>query len=559
MKILGLHSAIEWEGNSPDMMSRIHDSGASLFVDGEHIRSIDESRCNRNKHEGNYPKNAIDYCLDGICNKEDIDIVAYSPTAVHLCNKDTASGDVGRYLKYRFPNAQIWFVGHHLCHAASTVFTAPFNSGSFFTLDGMGSVRWDFADSSTKGYENNSIGYFDKAKRIFKSHTLNSGPGENSFGDFYMEMAVQIYNLKKTVLKEKGKGDKLIYHYNTIEDYQDVMEFSPEGKVMGLSAYGSVPKDVPAPYTFSKEFPLTTMDIDKYDFQQPWINFYDYSKIFKALDGHTADDIAAYTQKHFEDAIVKYVTALREEYLEEDTCLAGGCFLNVCANSLLKPLFNNLHIPPYPNDSGVHFGAAAWAAYRCQETIVLPTNLALLGKSYDDYVPEGADHYEDFDMLCEVVARLIDENKIIGWFQGRSEHGPRALGSRSILMSPSRKDNKDIINSRVKHREYWRPFAGVTLEDRGYDSPYMLYAQDVLTDDIPAITHEDNTCRMQTVNDELNPKLCTLLRKFENPVLLNTSFNDNGEPIVETPEDAIKAFDKMDLDYLVINNYILCK
>ena len=159
-------------------------------------------------------------------------------------------------------------------------------------------------------------------------------------------------------------------------------------------------------------------------------------------------------------------------------------------------------------------------------------------------------------MLCEVVAKLIDENKIIGWFQGRSEHGPRALGSRSILMSPHKAENKDIINSRVKHREYWRPFAGVTLEGRGYDSPYMLYSYDV-KEDLPAIIHEDGTCRMQTVNDELNPKLCTLLRKFEVPVLLNTSFNDNGEPIVETPEDAIKAFKKMDIDYLVINNYIV--
>ena len=178
-------------------------------------------------------------------------------------------------------------------------------------------------------------------------------------------------------------------------------------------------------------------------------------------------------------------------------------------------------------------------------------------KSYDDYIPDDAEHYEDFDMLCEVVAKAIDDNQIIGWFQGRSEHGPRALGSRSILMSPKRAENKYIINQRVKHREYWRPFAGVTLEDRGYDSPYMLYAQDVLTDDIPAITHEDNTCRMQTVNDELNSRLCVLLRKMDPPVLLNTSFNDNGEPIIETPEDAIIGFRKMNMDLLVIGNYLL--
>ena len=126
-------------------------------------------------------------------------------------------------------------------------------------------------------------------------------------------------------------------------------------------------------------------------------------------------------------------------------------------------------------------------------------------------------------------------------------------------MSPSKKENKDIMNSRVKHREYWRPFAGITLEGRGYDSPYMLFSEEVLTDDIPAITHEDNTCRMQTVNDELNPRMCDLLRKLKNPVLLNTSFNDNGEPIVESPEDAIMAFKNMDIDYLVMGNYLISK
>ena len=131
-------------------------------------------------------------------------------------------------------------------------------------------------------------------------------------------------------------------------------------------------------------------------------------------------------------------------------------------------------------------------------------------------------------------------------------------------MSPKKKENKDIMNARVKHREYWRPFAGVVLSDRvgdyfeeGVDTPYMVFSQTVKSDKIPAITHEDNTCRIQTVDDKLNPRLCQLLRKFEDPILLNTSLNDNGEPIVETPEDAIIAFRNMDIDYLVIGNYLL--
>jgi carbamoyltransferase len=260
------------------------------------------------------------------------------------------------------------------------------------------------------------------------------------------------------------------------------------------------------------------------------------------------------------------VETLKEDYLEEDHCFAGGCFLNVCANTMIRPLFRNMHIPPFTNDSGIHFGAAAWASYRSQETIEVPENIALLGKSYDDFVPEeeNCEYYEDFDELCDIVAHALDQNKIVGWFQGRSEHGPRALGSRSLLMSPKESANKDIMNTRVKHREYWRPFAGVMLEDYveeyfepGFPTPNMLYSQTSITKRIPAITHRDFSCRIQTVNDDQNPKLCQLLRKLDVPVLMNTSFNISGEPIIETPEDAIASFKKMDIDFLVIGNYLL--
>ena len=161
---------------------------------------------------------------------------------------------------------------------------------------------------------------------------------------------------------------------------------------------------------------------------------------------------------------------------------------------------------------------------------------------------------------------MIDSGKIIGWFQGKSEHGPRALGSRSIFMNPYRAENKDILNDRVKHREYWRPFAGIVQEDKvsdyfeeSFPTPYMLYTQHAKTDILPAITHEDGTCRIQTVNDDQNPRLCQLLRKLDIPVLLNTSFNMSGEPIIETPEDAIASFKKMDIDLLVIGNYLVSK
>ena len=175
--------------------------------------------------------------------------------------------------------------------------------------------------------------------------------------------------------------------------------------------------------------------------------------------------------------------------------------------------------------------------------------------------------------LCEFAATKLSGESIIAWFQGRSEFGPRALGSRSLLMHPGPAENKDIINSRVKHREYWRPFAGIILEEHltdyfneDFNSPYMLYSltvKDGREEELGAITHKDGTCRIQTVNNKMNEKVTTLLNKFKEvtgiPAILNTSFNDNGEPIVETPQDAVRSFKNMDIDYLIIDNFVVRK
>ena len=177
--------------------------------------------------------------------------------------------------------------------------------------------------------------------------------------------------------------------------------------------------------------------------------------------------------------------------------------------------------------------------------------------------------YKNFDELCEVVVDKLEDNKIIGWFQGKSEFGPRALGNRSILANPTF-DNKDYINDEIKHRESWRPYAPIMLEEELHNwynipkksSPYMLFNATLLEDkrgQIPSVTHVDNTARVQTVNKSINSRVYTLLQKFHKrtgvPILLNTSFNVGGEPIVETPDDAINTFVNSKIDYLVIGNY----
>jgi carbamoyltransferase len=245
-------------------------------------------------------------------------------------------------------------------------------------------------------------------------------------------------------------------------------------------------------------------------------------------------------------------------------------------------IVKNIYIPPFTSDCGLHFGSACYALFKKNQKIELPQNLSLLGKFYSNeeilrslIFSNNIDYkyYDCFNELCSISSKYLYENKIVGWFQNRSEFGPRSLGSRSILMNPKFKNNKKILNSRVKHREYWRPFAGLMLEDyvseyfeEGFLSPYMLYSQTVKEDkikELEAITHEDKTCRIQTVNDSLHPEITILLNKYKNisgvPILLNTSFNDNNQPIVETPNDAIESFLNMDIDILVIGNYLVKK
>jgi carbamoyltransferase len=257
---------------------------------------------------------------------------------------------------------------------------------------------------------------------------------------------------------------------------------------------------------------------------------------------------------------------LDEDYLEQTVCLTGGVFLNINANTKIVQTLKNrkFHITPFVSDCGLSYGAAAFGASLWND-VKVPPDLAFLGK---EYVTPKEIKGDNLDL--KKVAQYLEDGKIVAWYQGRSEFGPRALGNRSILMSPKYKENKNILNEKVKHREEWRPFAGVILKDylqdyfeESIESPYMLYSQTVKEDKrdkIPAITHVDNTCRIQTVSEGILSELLEEYYKISGvPVLLNTSFNDNGKPIIETPENAMDAFLNMNIDYLVINNTIIGK
>lgn len=407
--------------------------------------------------------------------------------------------------------------------------------------------------------ETNTTGYFNKSENIFR---IYPGPDNvNDFGQYYRRFANIIYT-KKTHIKT--------------EENNENMRDSVSGKIMGLSAYGNWEKHD------WKDYRLST------DYDLPFIMFREMfadKNIFNdTYNFKSPEDMSAILQKNFESALLEYLAALKKEtYLTDNVCFAGGCFLNVLVNSLIKEsnLFENIHIPPYTNDSGLHFGAACYGAFQNKEKITLTNNLALTGKEYsnDEILEELKNYslkyaeYKSFDDLCETTASYLYQNKIIGWFQNRSEFGPRSLGARSLLMNPTPAENKNIMNVRVKHREEWRPFAGIVLDEdfseyfnENYTSDYMLYSFTVKEDKIKhleAITHVDKSCRVQTVNESLNPQITTLLKKYKElsgiPVLMNTSFNDNGDPIVESSKDAINAFLNMNIDYLVIGDYIVDK
>jgi carbamoyltransferase len=557
MNILGIYGGFDWDANKfwhPNRLNYttwVHDAGATLFCSGKHIHSVSEERLTGIKYDGNYPINSIKQCLDiGGISEVDIDVVCIPTQCIEIFYEQLELGIVEKTIKRMFPNAKLEIYSHHLCHAASSVFTSNFNDGVIITLDGAGSLALDLHNRVFE-HECNTIGYFDKSKKQFKLFVGDRLV--NRFGDYYHRNSFKAYVTKQNIPEET---------------WDDIIPESVDGKVMGLSSYGKASKI----QRYKKS--------DKSWGGVPYVMF-DLNDIDTSL---SPEDLAATCQKTFESSMLDYIKMLSEmDYLKSNVCFAGGVFLNVLSNTniIRTGIFDNVHIPPFTNDTGLNFGAAAYHAFKQGFDIEVPVNIALLGKKYSDEEigleinkhPVNATYYKQSDLVFKDVANKLHQNKIVAWFQNRSEAGPRALGARSILMSARKKEHKDILNTRVKHREYWRPFAGIILKEYvdeyfedAFETPYMLYSLTVKEDKrgvIPAITHEDNSCRIQTITYEQNPEVTQLITEYQKlsgvPVILNTSFNDNGKPIVETPTHAIEAFLKMDIDYLVIGNYIVNK
>lgn len=567
MNILGLNGSIGWDGNIPliilDGDMWVHGSGATLFRDGELKGALCEERLTRVKYDGRYPFNSINHLLNQEnLTFDDIDVVGMVTNATRMGYELKKAGYIEDELRKTFRNAKVEFVDHHLAHASASYYSSGFEESLIFTFDGAG----DLHETPAGPMLNNSKLYMGRDKTIEDIFVTYLPDNINSFGRFYSTWSFICYELKTNPNPDMTKYRSPISR----ETYP--------GKIMGLSAYGDYKKvDLPDPFElkFHNKFPLIIeKSLDR-----------DASFI---VDRYSPEDLSAWMQHHFEKYVTLFFENLPSSMRTDTLCLGGGCSLNIMTNSLLveKGIFKDVYINTAPNDDGLSFGSAIYLANKTENKVKLPHNLGCIGGEYNQNDYEVAKkhfepafsnieetHYEDFDSLCDKVVDLLMDDNIVAWFQGKSEFGPRALGNRSIFVDP-RKKQKEYLNSKVKFREYWRPYAPIMLESHlkeWYDipidsSPYMLFNGVVKKEKrglIPSVTHADNSSRVQTVNEKYNEKVDTLLKKFLDktnvPILLNTSFNVAGEPIVEKPFDALNTFFNSQINVLVINNNVLIK
>jgi carbamoyltransferase len=555
-----------------------HDSTACIIVDGQLIAAIEEERLNRDKHTKQFPEMAIERCLKmANLTLKDIDHIAVSIKPNHNLGKKfryiISHPKSARYLlSYELRHAyrkqkgfwkwynssygskktgpKIHFIPHHLAHAPGSFFVSPYKEAAILGIDGSG----EWATAMLGFGKENHIDCFHES---FFPHSL---------GSFY-EAVTQFCGF--------------------ITNYD-------EGKTMGLAPMGD-------PHVFKKEVEKIVR-IDKNGGIHIDLSYFNYQNMNYKGNSHLSPkfieifgeprkrggefkkhhmDVAAAFQSVLEDRVLEICDILYEKTKTDYLVISGGVSLNSVMNGRIvrESKFKDVYVMPAAGDNGTAIGAAY---YLYNGILKNPRNFVhsnpYVGTSYSNEEIEKVLkacklNYTFHEDICETAATLLESGKIIGWFQDKMEIGPRALGSRSILANPAFPDMKDKINSEVKFREAYRPFAPsaiVEAKDQFFDleveAPFMLKVCNVLKEQqmvIPAVTHVDGSARLQTVRKELHPRYYDVIKKLGDktgvPVVLNTSFNIQGEPVVESPKDAIRCFFSTGLDALAIGNFLLIK
>lgn len=552
-----------------------HDSTACIVVDGKLIAAIEEERLNRDKHTRVFPQKAVDRCLK-IANLsyKDIDHIAVSIKPSHNLGKKMVhcakniSGlktfvnhefvhaynkqkGFWNWFKYHWDNKksgpEVHFIPHHFSHAPGSFFVSPYKEAALLGVDGSG----EWATTWLGHGKDNDVKCLSES---FFPHSL---------GSFY-EAVTQFCGFRTSY---------------------------DEGKTMGLAPMGDpeifkdeVAKIISVDKNGQLKFDLSYFNYQNFSWKRCSPKFF---KIFGEPRKHGEDfkkhhmDVAAAFQRVLEDKVLEICDILHEKTKADYLVISGGVSLNSVMNGRIvrESKFKDVYVMPAAGDNGTALGAAY---YLYNGILNQPRNFVhdnpYVGTAYTneeiEKVLKGAKlDYKYHEDICEEASQLLEKGEILGWFQGTMEIGPRALGSRSILANPAFPDMKDKINAEVKFREAYRPFAPSAIEEAKNDffdleveAPFMLKVCNVLKEKqsvIPAVTHVDGSARLQTVKKELHPRYYDLIKKLGDktgvPVVLNTSFNIQGEPVVESPQDAVRCFFSTGLDSLVIGNFIISK
>lgn len=565
----------------------VFDSSACLIKDGQIIAACQEERFTRQKNTGDFPKNAIAFCLEeaGITMAQVDHVTFYWQPFVGLVDRvlqiikgiphtlnfwDSHSDKwlsmvrAQQELKNNFPgpyNFQFHNIRHHDAHAASVFYVSPFKKANLMVIDGSGEIEC----TSLGTAENLTI---DLKQKLKFPHSLG-----------YLYVAITHYlgfkpdsdEYKVMAMASMGQSDQ---YYDL---FKDIIKLTDNGLYKFDLSYFMFQKGIRNPWV-SKKF------IEKFGALRPRPN---NSPVNKAPLEQRHYDIAYGLQKRLEDVVIHMATHLHQKHPNDTLLLSGGVALNCVMNELLlqQTPYKNVWTISAPHDAGTSLGAA----YYCYHHILGKERHFVYQSSA--WGPEFSDHeiekvlqsFKDKitytklsqEELLEKASHCLTKGEIIGWFQGRTEFGPRALGQRSILADPRTSAMKDKINSKIKHRESFRPFAPAILKEKAHDYfdiakerelPFMSHvvmAKKEKQADMAATVHFDGTSRVQTVSREVNPLFYGLIKSFKEktsvPLVLNTSFNDNGEPIVNTPRDALNSFERTNLDALFIGHYYVLK
>ncbi len=559
-----------------------HDVSACLLRDGAIAFAVAKERITREKHASGFYGEVIDYCLgaEGI-TLDDVDLIVrncyilpvpemeerlvYQDMPAFLPEHERTGAS--KHPLYLSRSDKVVSISHHLAHAYSAFAVSPFEEGVVMVVDGVGSYRSDVVEPYP------STDTATPLARESESYYQFSGSKIECLKKIWMEpdrgfLSDEFYNMP-------GLG--ALYSRASTYVFGD---WNKCGELMGLAPYGRKEqiKHLLELNDGKLHVPHWTTD-----FKQPYVM--DSGNWERSPAIRHWEDVAWRVQDDTENVLLARARWLRESTGAKNLSMAGGVALNCVANGRVarESGFDNVWIQPAAGDDGIAIGCAyyGWLEILKQRRAFVMDH-SYVGRRYTDKdiasatqkflvrIQTTAVRSED---ICRETARLLADQRVIGWFQGASEFGPRALGNRSLLADPRKAEMKDILNSRVKHRQAFRPFAPIVLAERARevfegeeDSPFMLIAKRVRPewrDKIPAIVHVDGTARVQTVREETNPPLYRLLKEFEAltgvPVLVNTSFNVKGEPIVETPRDAVVCFLTTGIDHLVLHDTLISK